>query len=107
MAEDIKINLNVEDMAKAGLNFGHTASRLHPKMKPYVSGIKNNVNVIDLEKTAKEFEKALKFMAKLAAEGKVILFVGTKIQMRQFVKSTAESCGMPYVVERWLGGTIT
>ncbi|OGZ64759.1 MAG: 30S ribosomal protein S2 [Candidatus Staskawiczbacteria bacterium RIFCSPLOWO2_01_FULL_40_39] len=107
MVDDIKINLNIEEMQKAGLNFGHNVSRLHPRMKPYVAGIKNNVHMIDLEKTAKEFERALKFIAKLAGEGKTILFVGTKIQTKELVKATAEDCKMPYVAERWLGGTFT
>ncbi|MEK7562510.1 MAG: 30S ribosomal protein S2, partial [Patescibacteria group bacterium] len=105
MAQDIK--LNVEEMAQAGMNFGHRVSKLHPKMKPYVSSIKNNVNIIDLEKTAKDFEKALKFISKLIAENKTLLFVGTKIQVRNLVKTTAEECNLPYVTERWLGGTIT
>jgi len=107
MADDIKINLNIEEIAKAGLNFGHRVSRLHPKMKPYIAGIKNNVHTIDLEKTAKEFEKALKFISTIVSEGKILLFVGTKIQARELVKNTAKSCGMPYVIERWLGGTFT
>lgn len=94
-------------MQTAGLHFGHRVSRLHPKMKPYVSGIKNNVHTIDLEITAKEFEKALKFISKLASEGKTMLFVGTKIQVKQLVKRAAENSRMPYVVERWLGGTFT
>ena len=70
-------------------------------------GVKNNVHIIDLEKTSKEFEKALKFISHLISEGKTILFVGTKIQMKQFVKSNAELSGMPYVIERWLGGSFT
>jgi len=105
MDKDIKIS--VEEMTQAGVNFGHKVSNLHPKMKPYVSGIKNNVNIFDLEKTAKEFEKALKFISKLVSENKTLLFVGTKIQVRNLVKATAEECGFPYVTERWLGGTIT
>ncbi|MEK7658983.1 MAG: 30S ribosomal protein S2 [Patescibacteria group bacterium] len=105
MNKDVKIN--TEEMAQAGVNFGHKVSSLHPKMKPYVSGIKNNVNIFDLEKTAKEFEKALKFISALIQDGKTILFVGTKIQMRAIVKAAAEECAMPYVVERWLGGTFT
>ncbi len=106
--EDIKSPiLNVEQMQTAGLHFGHRVSRLHPKMKPYVSGIKNNVHIIDLEKTGKEFEKALAFISKLVSEGKTVLFVGTKIQVKQLVKSNAELSGMPYVVERWLGGMFT
>jgi len=107
MATDTKINLNTEDMEKAGLHFGHAVSRLHPKMKPYVSGIKNNVHIIDLKKTAEEFERALKYIAKLTGEGKIILFVGTKPQMKQFAREAAEACNMPYVTERWLGGTFT
>ncbi len=99
--------LSIDDMQVAGLHFGHRVSRLHPKMKPYVSGIKNNVHIIDLEKTGKEFEKALAFISKLVSEGKNILFVGTKIQVKQFVKSNAELSNMPYVIERWLGGTFT
>jgi len=94
-------------MEKAGLHFGHAVSRLHPKMKPYVSGIKNNVHIIDLKKTAEEFERALKYIAKLTGEGKIILFVGTKPQMKQFAREAAEACNMPYVTERWLGGTFT
>lgn len=108
MAEDKKASiLNVEEMQTAGLHFGHNISRLHPKMKPFVSGIKNNVHIFDLEKTAKEFEKALKFISTMVADGKTILFVGTKIQIREFVKNAAAESGMPYVTERWLGGTIT
>ncbi len=106
--EDNKTSIiNVDQMQQAGLHFGHKVSKLHPKMKPYVSGIKNNVHIIDLEKTGKEFEKALAFISKLVSEGKIILFVGTKIQVKQFVKSNAELSGMPYVIERWLGGTFT
>jgi small subunit ribosomal protein S2 len=107
MANDIKLNLNIEEMAKVGVGFGHTVSRLHPKMKQYVSGIKNNVHIIDLEKSAKEFEGALKFIARIVAEQKVILFVGTKVQVREITKKAAQDSRMPYVVERWLGGTFT
>lgn len=109
MEKEIKndVKLNIEDMQKAGLNFGHTVSKLHPKMKQYVTGIKNNVHMIDLDKSAKEFERSLKFISKLASEGKIILFVGTKIQMKEMVKNTAGACRMPYVSERWLGGTFT
>lgn len=94
-------------MSQAGVNFGHKVSKLHPKMKQYVSGIKNNVHVFDLEKTAKEFEKALDFVSKMVSDGKSIIFVGTKIQLRDLVKSAAQECDIPYVTERWLGGTFT
>ncbi len=105
MANEIK--LNIEEMTKAGVNFGHTVSKLHPKMKLFVVGVKNNVHLIDLEKSVKEFELSLKFISGLIKENKTILFVGTKIQARELVKRTAEECNMPYVVERWLGGTLT
>lgn len=105
--DDVKLNLNIEEMQKAGLHFGHSVSRLHPKMKPYVMGIKNNVYIIDLEKSGKEFERALRFISNLISEGKTILFVGTKIQVKELVKNAAIACNMPYVTERWLGGTFT
>lgn len=105
MSKDIK--LSVEEMEKAGVNFGHKASKLHPKMKQYVSGIKNSVHLFDLEKTEKEFTKALVFISKLTSEGKSIIFVGTKIQLGATIQAAAEECGVPYVTERWLGGTFT
>ena len=101
------ININIDEMLSSGLGVGHTVSRLHPKMKEYTSGIKNNTNVIDLEKTAIELSKALKFISNLVAAGKKIIFVGTKIQMKELVKKAAEDCDVPYVTERWLGGTFT
>ena len=108
MSEDIKPSvLNIEEMQTAGLHFGHRVSRLHPKMKPYVSGVKNNVHIIDLEKSSKELQKALEFISKLAGEGKTLLFVGTKIQVKELVKQSAQVSQMPYVTERWLGGTFT
>ena len=103
--EEVKID--IDEMLSSGLGVGHTVSRLHPKMKEYTSGIKNNTNVIDLEKTAIELSKALKFISNLVAAGKKIIFVGTKIQMKELVKKAAEDCDVPYVTERWLGGTFT
>src|SRR6185295_1478344 len=73
----------------------------------FVAGIKNNVHMIDLDKSAKEMDRAFSYMAGLVGEGKTILFIGTKIQVKDLVKRAAESCNMPYVTERWLGGTIT
>jgi len=102
-----EVKLNMEEMLSSGLGVGHTVSRLHPKMKIYVSGIKNNANIIDLEKTSKEFGKALKFISNLVADNKKIIFVGTKIQMKELVKTAAENCNVPYVTERWLGGIFT
>ena len=103
--EDIK--LSVEEMEQAGVNFGHKVSKLHPGMKQYVSGTKNNVHLFDLEKTSKEFTKALTFISKIVSEGKTIVLVGTKIQLKAIIKDTAEECAVPSVTERWLGGTFT
>jgi len=101
------INLSVDEMAASGVNFGHRVSKLHPKMKAYVSGIKNGVHLFDLEKTAKELSKALAFVSKTVAEGKSVIFVGTKIQLKGIIQLAAEECGVSYVTERWLGGTFT
>lgn len=101
------IKLSVEEMEKAGVNLGHKVSKLHPKMKQYVSGVKNNVHLFDLEKTSKEFTKALAFISKIVSDGKTIIFIGTKIQLKSIVKEAAEECAVPYVSERWLGGTLT
>jgi small subunit ribosomal protein S2 len=99
--------LSIEDMDNAGVNTGHKISKLHPKMKPYIVGVKNGVHIIDLEKTKNALEKALAFISKLVAEGKSIVFVGTKIQLKGIVQMAAEACQVPYVTERWLGGTFT
>lgn len=98
---------SLTEMLQAGLHFGHQRSRWHPKMKPYIFGVRNGVHVIDLDKTSEELKKALTYVKNLAAEGKIILFVGTKQQARDFVQTAAESCGMPYLVERWIGGLLT
>jgi len=101
------INISVEEMTDAGVAFGHKVSKLHPKMKHFVSGIKNNVHIFDLEKTAKQFEIALNFISKITSEGKSIVFVGTKPQLKFLIEAVAKECGVPYVTERWLGGTFT
>ncbi len=101
------LNLSVEEMTQAGVNFGHKVSKLHPKMKPFVSGVKSNVHMFDLEKTAKELEKALGFIEKLTVENKVLLFIGTKPQLKGIITLAAKEVNAPYVTERWLGGTLT
>lgn len=107
MKENNQFNISVEEMAKAGLNFGHRTSRIHPKMKPYISGVRNNVHLIDLEKTAENFIEALEFIEKLVSEGKTLILIGTKIQSKDLVKQVAEECGLLYINQRWLGGTFT
>lgn len=95
------------ELLKAGAHFGHQKSRWHPKMKPYIYGVRGGIHIIDLEKTLVELEKTLSYVRNLAAEGKVILFVGTKRQTRGYMKTAAEACGMPYLSERWIGGLLT
>lgn len=95
------------EMLQAGVHFGHQKSRWHPKMEPYLFGARNGVHVIDLDKTVVEMEKSLAFVRSLSAAGKTILFVGTKKQSKDIIKAAAESCGAPYIVERWIGGLLT
>jgi small subunit ribosomal protein S2 len=99
--------LDIEEMAEAGLHFGHRTSRVHPKIKPYLYGVRNNIHLIDLEKTKEKLEEALKFIRELIFENKILLIIGTKIQVKDSVKKMAEECGLPYINERWLGGTFT
>ena len=101
------IKLDSEEMVQAGLHFGHRTSRIHPKMKPYLYGARNGVHIIDLEKTTEKLKEALKFIQELISEGKVLLLIGTKIQVKDLVETTAKECSLPYVSERWLGGTFT
>lgn len=102
-----KSNLNIDEMLKAGLHFGHRASNLHPKMEAFVHGIRKTVHIIDLDQTLEKLEQALEFIKQLSQEDKILLFVGTKIQHKALVKNIAEECNSPYVIERWLGGTLT
>jgi len=105
--EDLGIDINIEEMAKVGLNLGHRTSRCHPKMKPYLAGVKNTINIIDLEKTAQKLKEALNFIQEIISQNKILLLVGTKIQVKNLVKEIASELGLPYVNERWLGGTFT
>ncbi len=99
--------VSVEDLLKAGTHFGHLTSRWNPKMRSYIFMQRNGIHIIDLLQTQKMLEQAANAAARFARQGKSILFVGTKKQARQTVKEAAEACESPYVVERWLGGTLT
>ncbi len=103
----MKTEISLLDLLKSGAHFGHKTSRWNPKMKPYIFTVRNNIHIIDLEKTRTGLAKAADFAADLAKQGNNILFVGTKRQARDIVKQQAENCGMPYVNLRWLGGTFT
>jgi len=102
-----KIDINSDEMMKAGVHLGHRVSRLHPKMKNYIFGVRNTIHIIDLKKTVVEFEKALNFIKELVEKQGIILLVGTKTPLRKLAKETAIECDIPYVSERWLGGTFT
>ena len=97
----------LEELLTAGVHFGHLASKWNPKMKQYIFTTRNRVHVINLEKTLEQLKRALDYVRDLAARGGTLLFVGTKRQAKDEVKKAAESCGMPYVTIRWLGGTFT
>ena len=98
---------SLEEMLKAGMHFGHTSSRWHPKMAQYIFGLRQGIHIVDLEKTQKLLGEALTFIEGICARGGKVLLVGTKPQAKEAIKKAAEACGMPYVSERWLGGTLT
>ena len=102
---DFKIDIN--EMVEAGVVLGHRKSRLYPKMEPYLAGVKNTIHIIDVEKTAEKLKEALKFIQEIISENKTLLLVGTKIQAKNLLKEVAEECDLPYISERWLGGTLT
>ncbi|MEA2088991.1 MAG: 30S ribosomal protein S2 [Patescibacteria group bacterium] len=99
--------IELSEMLKAGLHFGHSVSKWHPKMEPYIFTSRNGIHIINLEKTAKKLEKSLSFLKDLSSNGGVTLFLGSKPQIRDIVKKSAIDAGASYVVDRWLGGTIT
>ncbi len=98
---------SILEMLQAGVHFGHQTTRRHPKMDEYIFTKRNGVHIIDLEKTKSKAEETLAEIQKMAQEGKTILFVSTKPQAKEIVKEAAISCGMPYLVDRWIGGLIT
>lgn len=99
--------ISLLELLKSGAHFGHKTSRWNPKMKQYIFTVRNNIHIIDLEKTQKQLTKAVTLAGDIAKAGGTILFVGTKRQSRDIVKQQAEKCGMPFVNLRWLGGTFT
>ncbi len=99
--------IDMKELLEAGAHFGHKTSRWHPKMSPYIHSKRQDTHIINLEKTVAGLEEALALTKKIAKDGKKILFVGTKKQLKAIVKEAAESVDMPYVTERWVGGTLT
>ena len=100
-------NVTMKDLLECGVHFGHQRRRWNPKMKKYIFGVRKNIYIIDLQKTLRYFKYTYNIVRDAAAEGKTVLFVGTKKQAIEAVKEHAERCGMPYVNHRWLGGMLT
>ncbi|MCS6966539.1 MAG: 30S ribosomal protein S2 [Candidatus Kapabacteria bacterium] len=97
----------VEQLIQVGAHFGHLARRWNPKMRPFIFAERNGIHIIDVRKTQALLEVARAAVVEATAQGKFVLFVGTKAQAKNIIRREAERCGMPYVVERWLGGTLT
>lgn len=99
--------LSIKALIESGVHFGHRASLWNPKMRPYVYGRRKFIHIIDVRETVRGILRAKKFLKQVAAEGNLVLFVGTKRQASETIQTQAERCGMPYISERWLGGTLT
>ena len=99
--------VTMRELLEAGVHFGHQANRWNPKMAPYIYSVRNDIHVIDLHKTVPHVEKAYEFVRDLARDGGTILFIGTKKQAQEAVENEAKRCNMPYVNQRWMGGTLT
>jgi small subunit ribosomal protein S2 len=100
-------NITMKELLEAGVHFGHQTKRWDPRMKEYIFGERNGIYIIDLQKTLKMFKDASKYVTDLTAQGKVILFVGTKRQAQDAIAEEANRCGMFYINNRWLGGLLT
>jgi len=101
------LSISARELLASGVHYGHRVSKWNPKMRPFIHAKKSLIHIIDVRETVKGLVKAWHFLQKLAARGELILFVGTKRQAGAVIKAEAARCGMPYVSERWLGGTLT
>ncbi|WP_269541267.1 30S ribosomal protein S2 [Cerasicoccus fimbriatus] len=101
------MNITVKDLLDAGVHFGHQTRRWNPKSKPYVFDHRHGISIINLEKTYALLEKAYAFIEELVASGEDIMFVGTKRQAQEILREAATTCGMPFAVNRWMGGALT
>ncbi|HJG30998.1 30S ribosomal protein S2 [Collinsella tanakaei] len=99
--------INIRTLLEAGCHFGHQTRRWNPKMRPYIFGERNGIYILDLKQTIVEADRAYTFLKNTCAHGGKVLFVGTKKQAQEAVKSAAERAGMPYINQRWLGGMLT
>jgi small subunit ribosomal protein S2 len=103
----LSTSVSMKELLEAGVHFGHQTKRWNPKMKEFIFGERNGIYIIDLQKTHRLLQNALQFAQDLAAQGRTVLFVGTKRQAQEAVAEEAQRCTMPYVNERWLGGLLT
>ncbi len=101
------VEITMKELLEAGVHFGHQTRRWNPKMKEYIFGERNGIHIIDLQKTLKMFRDAARYVSEHAAQGKNVLFLGTKRQAQEAIAEEAQRCGMFYVNHRWLGGTLT
>ena len=101
------VTVDIKALLEAGVHFGHKTSRWHPKMAPYIHSKRQDSHIIDLTKTVEGLDKALPFLTKVATSGKQVLFVGTKKQAKDIVRTAAEKANQPFVTERWVGGMLT
>lgn len=100
-------SISMKELLEAGVHFGHQTKRWNPKMKEYIFGERNGIYIIDLQKTLKLFKDAMRFVGEMAAQGKNVMFVGTKRQAQEAIAEEATRCGMYYINNRWLGGLLT
>ena len=100
-------SISMKELLEAGVHFGHQTKRWNPKMKEYIFGERNGIYIVDLQKTLKLFKDAMRFVGEMAAQGKTVLFVGTKRQAQEAVAEEAARCSQYYVNQRWLGGLLT
>lgn len=101
------VQVNLKTLLEAGAHYGHQTERWNPKMLPYIFGVRNNVHIINLDLTLKQFERARKYICDVVERGGNVLFVGTKNQARDIIRTEAQRCGAFFVTTRWLGGTLS
>jgi len=103
----LAVEITMKELLEAGVHFGHQTRRWNPKMKEYIFGERNGIHIVDLQKTLKMFREAARYVAEITAQGRNVLFLGTKRQAQEAIVEEAQRCGMYYVQHRWLGGTLT
>ncbi len=99
--------VDVKNLLDAGVHYGHRASKWNPKMRPYIYGKRNLIHIVDLRETVRGLLRSYRYLSTIVSKGNGVLFVGTKRQAKEIIEREANRCGMPYVSERWLGGTLT